>query len=167
MAQKQTKNVSYEGFTLTLALVDALPVLFFGGSSIILGLLFQSPLFLVGACLIFLGGFGKVLWKLILAAKKQDVVLLNRQMKYTMSVGFLCVILSVILGRKRLNGAAILAGLTSLPSLIFFILGLCGMVTMGVLAKKLDSSVAKNNWIEQCVNGCAQLCIFLGLLFLL
>lgn len=167
MSQKQTKNASYEGFTLSLALVDALPVLFFGGSSIILGLLFQSPLFIVGACLIFLGGFGKVLWKIILATRKKDVSFLNKQMKYTMCAGFLLVILSVILGRKRLSGAAILAGITSLPSLIFFLLGICGMVTMGVLAKKLDSSVAKNNWIEQCVNGCAQLCIFLGLVFLL
>lgn len=38
------------------------------------------------------------------------------------------------------------------------------MVCMGVLGKKLDSSVAKNNWIEQCVNAAAQLCMFIGLL---
>ena len=51
----------YEGFTLGLALVDAVPVLLFGGSSILLGIIFKSALFVIGACLIFLGGFLKVM----------------------------------------------------------------------------------------------------------
>ena len=164
MAQKQKKNASYEGFTLSLALVDALPVLFFGGSSIILGLLFKSPLFVIGACLIFLGGLGKVLWKIILATKKKDVAFLNKQMKYTMMTGFFLVLLSVIINIKRISLSAMGTALVSFPACIFFLLFVAGMVTMGVLAKKLDSSVAKNNWVEQCVNGVAQLCLFIALL---
>ncbi|MDO4809343.1 MAG: hypothetical protein Q4A04_05205 [Eubacteriales bacterium] len=50
---KMTKNTIPENFTLSLALVDALPVLFFGGSMILIGLLFGSPLFLIGAALCF------------------------------------------------------------------------------------------------------------------
>ena len=161
------KKNKYEGFTLSLALVDALPVLLFGGSSILIGLIFKSPLFLVGACLVFLGGFLKVLWKIVLATKKKDVPFLNKQMKYTMLTGFALIVVSLIANAKRISFSAMGAALTSLPSCIFFLLFVAGMVTMGVLAKKLDSSVAKNNWIEQCVNATAQLCLFLGLLTLL
>ena len=158
------KNNKYEGFTLTLALVDALPVLLFGGSSILLGIIFKSALFIIGACLVFLGGFLKVMWKIVLALKKKDVVFLNKQMRYTMLTGFLLIIISVIANIKRISLAAIGAALVGLPQCIFFLLWVAGMVTMGVLAKKLDSSVAKNNWIEQCVNGAAQLCLFVALL---
>ena len=161
------KKNKYEGFTLSLALVDALPVLLFGGSSILIGLIFKSPLFIVGACLVFLGGFLKVLWKIVLATKKKDIPFLNKQMKYTMLTGFALIVVSLIANAKRISFSAMGAALTSLPSCIFFLLFVAGMVTMGVLAKKLDSSVAKNNWIEQCVNATAQLCLFLGLLFLL
>ena len=161
------KKNKYEGFTLSLALVDALPVLLFGGSSILIGLIFRSPLFIVGACLVFLGGFLKVMWKIVLATAKKDIPFLNKQMKYTMLTGFLLILVSLIVNIQRISLPAMGAALTSLPSCIFFLLFVCGMVTMGVLAKKLDSSVAKNNWIEQCVNACAQLCLFLGLLFLL
>lgn len=163
----EEKNQGREGFTLALALVDAVPVLLFGVSAILIGLLFKSPLFIIGAALTFLGGAGKVTWKLLLAVSKKDVKLLNKQFRYVMIGGFALMLLSVILGWKRISFAAIAAAVTGLPSVIFFVLWICGMITMGVLGKKLDSSVARNNWIEQCVNGCAQLCLTLGLLFLL
>ena len=158
------ENTKYEGFTLTLALVDALPVLLFGGSSILLGILFKSPLFIAGACLVFLGGFLKVMWKIILAVKKKDIKFFNKQMKYTMLAGLLLIIVSVLCNLKRISLPAIGAALVSMPACIFFALWVCGMVTMGFLGKKLDSKVAKNNWIEQCVNGFAQLCLFVALL---
>lgn len=41
---KMTKNTVPDDFTLSLALVDALPVLFFGGSMILTGMLFGSVL---------------------------------------------------------------------------------------------------------------------------
>ena len=161
----QTEN-KYEGFTLSLALVDALPVLLFGGSSILLGLIFKSTLFIIGACLIFLGGFFKVLWKVILAVKKKDVKIFNKQMKYTMLLGLLLIIISLIVNFRRISLPGIGAALIGFPQCIFFALWVLGMVGMGVLAKKLDSSVAKNNWIEQSVNGVAQLCLFVALLIL-
>lgn len=167
MKQETGKQAAHEGFTLSLALVDALPVLFFGGSCILIGLIFQSPLFIIGACCAFLAGFGKVLWKILLAVQGRDIRWLNKQFRYLMIGGWVLILLSVILGWKRISFPAMGAAIISFPSVIFFALGLAGMVTMGVLAKKLDSSVAKNNWIEQCVNACAQLSIFIGLLILL
>lgn len=157
----------FEGFTLKLALADAVPVLFFGGSCIVLGLLFGRPLFLAGAVLMFLAGLGKVLWKLLLAVKKKEIPALSRQFRCVMPAGFFLIVLSLILNAKSLSLEKILAGVTGFPSCVFFILGFCGMIAMGVLGKKLDQSKARNNWIEQCTNAAAQGCIFLGLLFLL
>lgn len=163
----EQKTEGREGFTLALALVDALPVLFFGTSCILIGLLFRSGLFIVGAALTFLGGLGKVLWKVFLGTVKRDVAFLNKQFRYTMGLGFLLILLSLVLGFRRISLSAILAAVTGIPQLIFFICGICGMITMGILASKLDSSKAKSNWIEQCVNTFAQGCILIGILCIL
>ncbi len=157
----------YEGFTLGLALVDAIPVVLFGASCILIGLLFKSPLFLIGAALSFLAGFFKVLWKIVLAVTGKDVKWMNKQFRYLMIGGWVLIIISVIIGWKKIDPAAIGAAIIGLPQLIFFILGVLGMMAMGVLGKKLDPTKASNNWVEQCVNGFAQLMIFLGLLCIL
>ena len=157
----------YEGFTLSLALVDAIPVLAFGGSCILLGMIFNSPLFIAGACCTFLGGAMKVLWKIILATAKKDIVFLNKQFRYMMIGGFVIIIISLIVNRSNVKASGIGASLFSMPSLLFVIIWVCGMVAMSVLAKKLDPKVAKNNWIEQCVNGAAQLSLFTALLLII
>ena len=69
---KITKDTVPEDFTLSLALVDALPVLFFGGSMILTALLFKSRLFLIGALACFWAGAAKVLWKIIVVKKKKN-----------------------------------------------------------------------------------------------
>ena len=56
-----------EGFTVALALVDAIPVLSFGISMVIIAGRFDSPLFMIGVALSVLAGCCKVCWKLILA----------------------------------------------------------------------------------------------------
>ena len=53
-----------EGFTVSLALVDAIPVLFFGASMILVAERFGSPLFIAGASLSTAAGCFKVLWKM-------------------------------------------------------------------------------------------------------
>ena len=69
---KMTKDTIPEDFTLSLALVDALPVLFFGGSMILIGVLFGSVMFMLGAVLCFWAGAAKVLWKVIVVKKKNQ-----------------------------------------------------------------------------------------------
>ena len=164
---KEKNYEGQEGFTLALALVDAIPVLCFGGSAVIVGLLFQSPVFIVGAALTFLGGASKVLWKILLAATKRDRSFFNKAFRCLMAGGFALMLLSVVLGYRRISFAAILAAVTGLPSVIFFAVGAVGMCTMGVLAGTLDSTKARSNWIEQCVNATAQLSFLVGLLLLL
>ena len=61
-----------EGFTIGLALVDAIPVLAFGISMVIIATRFDSALFTFGAALSVLAGCCKVAWKLVLGIAKKD-----------------------------------------------------------------------------------------------
>ena len=164
---KMTKDTIPEDFTLSLALVDALPVLFFGGSMILIGLLFGSPLFLIGAALCFWAGAAKVLWKIIVVTKKKNVWWMFLQMRIVMPVGFALMILSVFLNRSAIDLSTAFAAVVSLPSVLFFAAGLFGMVLMGVFAVKLDPADVRSNWIEQLTNAIAQASVFAGICFLL
>ena len=163
---KMAKDTVPENFTLSLAFVDALPVLFFGGSMILIGLLFGNPLFLVGAALCFWAGAAKVLWKIIVVTKKKNVWWMFLQMRIVMPVGFVLMILAVILNRNVIDLPAVFAAVISFPSVIFFTIGVIGLVLMGVFAAKLDSVDVRSNWIEQLTNAAAQAAIFTGILFL-
>ena len=163
---KMTKDTVPEDFTLPLAAVDALPVLFFGGSMLLIGLFFRSVLFLIGALLCFWAGAAKVLWKIIVVTKKKNVWWLFLQMRIVMPVGFALMLLAVVLRRKTIHLPAVFAAVMSLPSVAFFALGVAGMVLMGVFAARLDSSDLRSNWIEQLTNTAAQAAIFVGILLL-
>ena len=51
MKAKMIKDIVPEGFTMMLALVDALPVIFFAGSMFLIGQRFSSKLFMLWAWL--------------------------------------------------------------------------------------------------------------------
>lgn len=163
---KMTKDTIPEDFTLTLALVDAVPVLFFSATMLLVGLLFRSPLFLIGAGLVLFAGAAKVLWKVIVVLKKKNIWWMFLQMRILMPIGMVLMLLSLVLGWKHLNGAQILAGVTSFPTVACFGVGILGMVLMMVFAFVLDSSDVKSNWIEQSTNGVAQIAFFVGMLLI-
>ena len=165
--QKMTKDTVPENFTLSLAIIDALPVLFFGGSMILIGLMFSKVLFLTGAVLCFWAGAAKVIWKIIVVTKKKNIWWMFMQMRIVMPVGFLLMLASVLLNLKTIKLSVILSAVTSMPSVIFFAVGIAGMVLMGIFAAKLDSSDVRSNWIEQITNTAAQASIFVGILFIM
>lgn len=166
MKQKITKDTVPEGFTLSLALFDALPVLFFGAGTVLLGVLFKNVLFLFGAVLCFWAGAAKVLWKIIVVTEKKNVWWLFLQMRTAMPAGFLLMLLSVICNRSGIRSSGFQNGVLSFPSVLFFALCLTGMLLMGIFAKKLDASNPRSNWIEQITNAAAQFCFLIGVLFL-
>ena len=161
-----TKDTVPDDFTLSLAAVDALPVLLFGASIILIGLMFTNALFLVGAVLCFWAGAAKVLWKIIVAAKKKNIRWLFMQMRIVMPIGFALMLLTVILSRNAINLSAVFAAIVSMPSVIFFVIGIIGMTLMGVFAAKLDSADVRSNWIEQLTNAVAQASVFAGILII-
>ena len=161
---KMTRDTVPEGFSVPLALLDLVPVVFFGLSAVRVGELFASALFMFGAVVCLAAGVVKVLWKLIAAVTQKNIWPMFVQMRILMPAGFALMIAALIAGRTKLNGAAILAGLTGFPACVFFTLGVLGMVFMMYCALRMDSSDPKTNWLEQAVNAAAQICFFVGLL---
>ncbi len=161
---KITKRTIPAGFSVSLALVDLIPVVCFGLSAVRVGSLFSSTLFMIGAGICLISGVVKVLWKLIAAVSQKNIWSMFVQMRILMPVGFLVMLAALIVDRGNLSGAAIFAGLTDFPACVFFGLGVLGVILMMIFALRLDSSNPRANWLEQGVNGIAQMCIFIGLL---
>ncbi|MBO4446453.1 MAG: hypothetical protein IK036_04645 [Clostridia bacterium] len=168
----------YEGFTVKLALVDSLPVIFFSLALILVATALSGTgltfwVVLIGAIMIVISGLCKVLWKLLLGLKIGDVKILNKIFVPFMAGGFVITLVGVIIGTvtKAIKWSAILPAIASFPALVFFILGFCGLCGMGYVksSNKRDdfNKDARKNWIAQFVNAFSQLMIFLGTLFAL
>ena len=155
-----------EGFTLWLALVDAIPVLSFGISMVIIAGRFDSPLFMVGAALSVLAGCCKVAWKLVLGIWKKDLRWLNKPFVPMQATGFLLMGVSFVLGFGSIDWAAVGSALISFPSLLFFLAWIGLMGFMGWYRKnKFSNDDARSNWTAQIVNAVGQTCLLLGILF--
>jgi hypothetical protein len=155
-----------EGFTLALALVDAIPVLSFGISMVIIASRFHSPLFMIGAALSVLAGCCKVAWKLVLGITKKDLRWLNKPFVPMQATGFLLMLVSFVIGFGTIDWGAVLSAVTSFPALAFFI---GWIVLMGVMVwyrkHKFRTDDAHSNWTAQIINAVGQTCLLLGILF--
>lgn len=155
-----------EGFTLGLALVDAIPVLSFGISMVIIASRFDSPLFMIGATLSVLAGCCKVAWKLVLGIRKKDLRWLNKPFLPMQITGFGFIIGSLLTSLNKINWSGVLAAITSFPSLLFFIawIGLMGFMSW-YRKHKFQRNDAHSNWTAQIINAVGQTCLLLGILF--
>ena len=155
-----------EGFTLGLALVDAIPVLSFGVSMVIIAGRFDSPIFMIGAALSVLAGCCKVVWKLVLGICKKDLRWLNKPFVSMQATGFLLMLISFVIGFGKINWGGVLAAVISLPSLLFFIAWVALMGFMGWYRKnRFKNDDAHSNWTAQIINAVGQTCLLLGILF--
>lgn len=155
-----------EGFTLGLALVDAIPVLSFGISMVIIASRFGSPVFMIGAALSVLAGCCKVAWKLVLGIWHKDLRWLNRPFVPMQATGFLLMMLSFLLGFGKIRWSAVLTAATGIPSILFFAAWIGLMFFMGWYRKnRFRQEDAASNWTAQIINGVGQTCLLLGILF--
>lgn len=155
-----------EGFTLGLALVDAIPVLSFGIAMVIIAGRFDSPLFMIGASLSVLAGCCKVAWKLVLGLTKKDIKWLNKPFVPMQATGFLLMLVSFILGFRKIQWGSVLAAITGFPSVAFFIGWISLMGFMSWYRKhKFQRNDAHSNWTAQIINAIGQTCLLLGILF--
>ncbi len=152
-----------EGFTLSLALVDAIPVLFFGASMIMVSARFNSPLFIIGAVFSTLAGCFKVLWKLILGIRKKDIQWLNKPFVPMQATGFLLMLISFVTGFRKIHWENLLSAVSGFPSIAFFALWICMMGMMGWYRKNKYDNSAKANWTAQFINCIGQGALFLGI----
>jgi len=158
--------MTMEGFTVGLALVDAIPVLSFGISMVIIASRFDSPLFMIGAALSVLAGCCKVAWKLVLGIWKKDLRWLNKPFLPMQITGFGFIIGSLLTSLGKINWAGVLAAITGIPSILFFIAWIGLMGFMGWFRKhKFSNDDAKSNWTAQIINAIGQTCLLLGILF--
>ncbi len=154
-----------EGFTVTLALVDAVPVLLFGGSMILVASRFGHPLFVIGAVLSTLAGCCKVAWKLILGIWKKDLKWLNKPFVPMQATGFSLMLISFVLGFGKIQWAAVGKAIFGFPSVLFFGLWISLMGFMGWYRKnRFSRTDAASNWTAQFVNCAGQACLLLGIL---
>ena len=155
-----------EGFTVGLALVDAIPVLSFGISMAIIASRFDSPLFCIGAVLSVLGGCCKVAWKMVLGISGKDLRWLNKPFVPMMAGGFALLIASILIHLGKIDWLGVGAAMLSMPSVLFFAVWL---ILMGVMAwfrkRKFQNDDAKSNWTAQIINAVGQTCLLLGILF--
>lgn len=152
-----------EGFTVALALVDAVPVLAFAAGMGIVAARFGSPLFWIGAALSILAGCCKVAWKLILGIWKKDLRWLNKPFVPMQAAGFLLMIGAILLNIRKISWGAVLTAVTGIPSILFFIGWVCLMGFMGWYRKnRFRNDDAHSNWTAQLVNAAGQICLLLG-----
>ena len=157
-----TKDTVPEGFTYAMALVDALPVIFFGCTAAVIFTVFSSPLFAFAGILATVSGLVKVLWKVIVVKDKKNVWPMFVQMRIFMPLGYALMMVSMLVDYKKVSLVAMGKAIVSFPACFLIALGFAGMGGMGYCASKLDSSDPKANWIEQGINSAAQLFLFLG-----
>lgn len=154
-----------EGFTIGLALVDAIPVLSFGISMVIIASRFESPLFMIGAALSVLAGCCKVAWKMVLGIAKKDLKWLNKPFVPMQATGFLLMLISFILSFRKIAWASVLAAVVSFPSIAFFGAWIGCMFGMSWYRKhKFQRNDAHSNWTAQIINAIGQTCLLLGIL---
>lgn len=154
MDKKETNK--YQNFTVSLALFDALSVLFFCVAMFLIASHFHNLFFFIGIIFFILAGCGKVLWKILVALKGWDIQLLNKQLRIFMPLGFFLVIIGLINGRNSIHFTNLLHQIMTYPSCLFFGITVIGMICMSLFAFTLDGTKAKANWIEQITNAIAQ-----------
>jgi len=136
-------------FTIPMALMDYLPVAFFGVSAVLLlrdlyNKMFKGAyaLLAAGSVNVFLAGFCKATWKLLYAANICDFVALEEMFMPVNSMGLLFVGLSIVgmlcWKRKSVLMAAPPVFASSLPFILMMVVGLGGLCAgLSVLAVKM------------------------------
>ena len=158
--RKITKDIVPEGFTLSLAIVDFIPVFFFILAVLIFSYkIYFDYLIVLGVLICFISGFIKVLWKIIVVLQKRNVWWMFVQMRIFMTVGFSIFTLGFILGWKNFSDYFYNA---SFYFRIFLTLWIIGMSLMFLFAIILDSSDPLANWIEQITNSISQILLCIG-----
>lgn len=137
-------------FTIPMALMDFVPVFFFGVTAVtLLGDLHGKmgkgvyALFSAGSFNVFLAGFCKALWKLLYAAGICDFKALEEMFMPVNSIGLLCVGLSLVcmvcMRKKTVALSVAPAAVTSsLPFIAMMVVGLGGMcAALSILSVRL------------------------------
>ena len=152
--KKMTKDTIPEDFTLSLVIVDFIPVFLFIFIILVFSLkTYSNYLIILGGFICFFSGIIKVLWKLIVVLKKRNVWWMFVQMRIGIPIGFCILTFGFFFGWKNFSNIIYNA---SFKSKIFFTSWIIGMSLMSLFAIMFDSSEPLVNWIEQITNSVSQ-----------
>ena len=137
-------------FTVPMALMDFVPVIFFGVSAVLLLRDLYNKmsktayvLLAAGSVNVFLAGFCKALWKLLYAANICDFTALEEMFMPVNSLGLLFVGVSLLIMVLQIPKGAVLSAAppvfaSSLPFILMMVVGLGGMcASLSVVAAKM------------------------------
>ena len=139
-------------FTIPMALMDFVPVIFFGVTAVLLMRDLYAKmsktayaLLAAGSIQVFLAGFCKALWKLMYAANICDFVALQEMFLPVNSLGLLFVGVSLILvccrKSKKLLSVAPVPFVSSMPFIMLMVVGLGGMCAgLSILAARMKKA---------------------------
>ena len=140
-------------FTVPMALMDFLPVIFFGITAVILlrdlyNKMFKGAyaLLAAGAVNVFMAGFCKAFWKFLYAANICDFVVLEKMFMPVNSLGLLFVGLSLVgmlIWKKKgaMLSVAPIIYTSSMPFIMMMVVGLGGMCTaLSIVAAKMKKA---------------------------
>lgn len=150
------KDIVPQDYSMELAIFDAVPVLLFGASGVLLFRMTNSILVFLGALICFLAGMLKVLWKVFVVTKKKNVWFLYEQMRYGMPLGFALILLGINIGLITGKSSRFFFVMGQPLPMLFFVFSIVGIFGMVVFSKKLDSVKGSTNWIEETCNTMAQ-----------
>jgi len=149
----QKERYAMYNFTVPMALMDFVPVIFFGITAVILlrdlyNKMFKGAyaLLAAGAVNVFLAGFCKAAWKLLYAANICDFVALEEMFMPVNSLGLLFVGLSLIgmliwKRKSAMLSVAPVAFTSSMPFIMMMVVGLGGLCAgLSVLAAKIKKA---------------------------
>ena len=103
---------------------------------------------------------------MVLGIANKDLRCLNKPFVPMQATGFLLMIVSFVLGFKKISWGAVGAALVGFPSLLFFISWIGLMFFMSWYRKnKFKHDDARSNWTAQIINAIGQTCLLLGILF--
>ena len=140
-------------FTIPMALMDYVPVIFFGITAVLLlrdlyNKMFKGAyaLLAAGAVNVFMAGFCKATWKLLYAAGICDFVALEEMFMPVNSLGLLFVGLSLIgmiiwKRKSAVLSVAPVAFTSSMPFIMMMVVGLGGLCTgLSILSAKMKKA---------------------------
>ena len=138
-----------EGFTLSLALLDYVPVAAFGAAVVLAGGAMNNPLFIIGV------------WK-------KDIKFMNKAFLPMQGTGWLIMLPAAIFSLFKAGPAKALSAVCGMPQLIFFILWFA-MTGLMVWYKKnrFVREDARCNWTAEIINSVAQCSLLIGVIFVL
>lgn len=165
-------SANQEHFSLSLAIFDTIPIIFFCGNAFLISKHVSNYPFMIGITIIILAAIGKVIWKLVKSIFHKDLQILNRHFLPIMISGMCTMLIGLFysIATDSYVFNTIRQQVSTFPSCIFFILSTIGLISLIIFRiktnKKTFNTHSAPNWIGEIINSFTQIMLFIGLAYM-